>query len=336
MKTLSTRTCGALCAAMITTLGACAAPTEGDAAQAADEIVGITDIAALEAALDLRATTAQAPGSETALKGGDCYKALIATGTGYPGFEFRRYQNGAAFFSQKGSGANSGDARPILCVDFHQDNLPLYSLGGVSLDAVLRLDLGKKQSVAENSATGDSVWQFERGTMSFRGMPEGRRFDSARKRPHELRFDDAPSITGSLEKIKLKAVKVSSLYLERPELRDQEMRGELAFLLYRYAWRKAENSGNFKISTDAVGVFTHEAEIMGDGGGYAETWRFSRGNGGYGSSYDMGDDVDPKLHETLSFWRGEIDWRNGRVPLAECNRDAPQEGAPPPYACTGL
>lgn len=331
------RAWGSAAALGVTAIVGCAAPVDEAPTAPADEVIGITDLATLEAKLDLRKATAAAPGSARAFEAGACYKALLGTNRGYPAYEARRYANGAAFFAKKGSGPNSSDTRPVLCVDFHQDDVALESLSGVSLDAILRLDLGKRQGSARNTSTGDAVFSFERGVMHFKGLPERDRLLAVTKRPHELDTGLAPSITGSLEKITLKGVEVSSFFLERPEIRDVDMRGELAFLLYRYAWRKGENSGRFTIASDAVGVFQRKADIFGDGGGYSETWRFAHGNGGYTTFSDLGADVDePGYTESVSFWRGELDWKNGRVPLAECTREGVGERAPSPYRCTGL
>lgn len=316
-------------------VGCAANPTDDDAVKAPDdEVVGIGDFAKVASALGLVNGAANA----TALRAGDCYKALKATPS-YPEFEFRAYANGAIFWTKKDSGTNSGDARPILCVDMHQGNAALRSLSGVALDAVFRYDLGKPLG-------GDKpgVVPFERGTLHFTTLPEAERFDAAKKRPHELDFAKPASISGALDKIALKSVTVSSIYQEQDEVRDFEMKGATAFLVFRYAWRKGEDRGAFSVATDSVGNFKKTLEAFGDGPAYGETWQFEKGDAMYGMYFDEGRNVTA---ETVSWNRRPATKPTApptAPPLAECTRehpylqDVPEEKQPPPTAfrCTGI
>lgn len=312
----------------------CAAENADETAATEGEVVGVTDLALLEQAFDLVPASAQRPSSDAALRAGKCYGALVENGPGWPEFEFRRYANGAAFFAKRGSGYNSGDKRPVLCVDLHQGAVATHAFGGVVLDAILRYDLGRMQGGGENLTTGDAVWQFQRGVLHLKGLPEAERIAAAQKRPHELDLEKAPSVSGSLEKITLKNVRVSNMYVEEPMMRDVELEGSTAFFTYRYAWRRAENTGVFTVARDAVGVFKGEAEIFGDGPGYGSTFHFTRGDAFRGGYYEMLEDGEGALLENISF--GPPNRPADRAPLAECSRRTPDGAETPPFSCTGI
>jgi hypothetical protein len=155
-----------------------------------------------------------------------------------------------------------------------------------------------------------------------------------KKRPHELALERAPSIGGSLQKIVLSGVKVSNMYDPAPQTRAIDLGGPTAFFAYRFAWRRAENTGRFTIAEDALGTFRRTAESFGDGPGYADVFHFTRMNVSFGGVYEQHDDGDAFLHEGMHL--APPAHPNDRAPLAECVRDVRDGQAAPPYKCTGL
>lgn len=307
-------------------LAGCSASSssEEDPSASGDEVVGITDITTLERAFGLVAATQQSPGSTTALQAGACYRALASSG--YPEFEFRRYANGAAFFSKKGSGVNSGDYRPILCLDTHAGNTVSGSYGGVVLDAILRYDLGKL-----TSSDGKHL-AFERGAIDLEPMADADRLAAAAKRPHEVSLEQAPSIGGSLKKITLKGVMTDVMFDGRHPM-DLTVDGPTAFFFYRYAWRKAEDTGRFRIAEDALGPFKKTGELFGDGPASGQTLHFARLDGFAGMyAEETGDTYGTQEVLQLRAPNAPQD----RAPSAECMRRYGENQAPGAFSCTGI
>src|SRR5690349_15997207 len=89
------------------------------------DVVGVEDLAPLEAELGL-VKDVKVNGVWTRdVKRGDCWQRAQAA---EPKWEFRRYKNGAAFFDKKGTAPATGDSRPVLCLDLESD------IDSVSLD----------------------------------------------------------------------------------------------------------------------------------------------------------------------------------------------------------
>jgi len=325
----------------LATLAGCAAPSSdsdsdgagspSDTATGTEDVVGITDLAILEKSLGLKLATAQRPGDANALRGGSCYRALISEGPGYPTYEFRRYENGAAFWAKKGSGPNSGDRRPVLCVDVHTPDFGggAVSLSGVALDAALRYDLGKV--TGQDSGMQKTYFSFERGGLLFSNydVEDKERVASVQKRPHELPFHQASTIGGRLMTVNINDVTVDVMF-DGVSKKTVSLSGDVAYFIYRHAWRKAEDTGRFTVSEDAIGTFKKKAAMMGDGPGYAETYEFARGK----VSFSRMGEQDNSTTESISF--APLASPQDRVPPAECTRSIPENAAPPFYSCTGL
>lgn len=327
----------------LTALAGCAAPTAeaspGDEATGSDDVVGITDLQTLERNFGLKLATAQNRGSDEALKSGACYGALIANGTGYPEFEFRRYVNGAAFWAKKGSGFNSGDERPVLCLDLHGPDHGV-SLSGVALDAAIRYDLGKFKG--SDAGMQKVHYEFERGAIHFSNydVTDRERAESVQRRPHEQPFEHASTIAGRLSSITINGV-TADIMFDGVSTRDVEINADTAYFVYRYAWRKSEDTGRFTIAGDAVGSFSKNVRMVGDGPGYAETWSFARGEIVYSKFGDYSDENAGRTIEEISFRAANAP--EGTVPAAECSRTTPDPTgeneppmAPPSFGCTGI
>ncbi|MFO0738888.1 MAG: hypothetical protein U0270_23515 [Labilithrix sp.] len=314
-------------------LAGCAAdaPRE-DSATGAQDVVGITDLSPLERTLGLELATPQNPGSVEALRSGECYRALIASPTSYTTFEFRRYSNGAAFWAKKGSGYNSGDQRPVLCVDLSRPD-GTVSLSGAALDAVLRYDFGKL--VGQDSGMQKTHFVFERGVvhLSRYDVSEAERFDSVNKRPHEQPFEHASTISGRLSSLTIKDVTTDVMF-DGVHVRDMEMNGDVAHLIYRYAWRKGEDTGRFTLGEDAVGAFSRRATMAGDGPGYAETYSFARGEVLYSQVGEILREGEGKTTETIELRLPSTP--PDHAPLADCTRTTSEAEPAPAFGCTGI
>src|SRR5688572_4560820 len=100
----TSRFCLRLSAALLlAAAGGCSATVDAPSAETEDEIVGLTDLVTIEAALGLEKQTAAARVNPAALGSGACYKALVVNAP-EGAFKFRQYQNGASFFPTSGSG----------------------------------------------------------------------------------------------------------------------------------------------------------------------------------------------------------------------------------------
>lgn len=333
-KTTRTTIGLAVILASLASLAGCAAPSRdqpssGDEASDTQDVVGITDLAVLERSLGLVPATAQ---NRAEVTGGACYAALIASGPGYPVFEFRRYANGAAFWAKKGSGFNSGDQRPVLCVDLAGPNGGI-SLSGVALDAVIRYDLGK--FVGQDSGMQKTHLMFERGNLHFSNydVTEQERFASVQRRPHEQPFANASTIEGRLREVDIAGVTVKAMF-DGTRARSITMDGDVAYFIYRHAWRKGEETGRFTVADDAIGKFKKTAEVMGDGPGYAETWSFARGNVVFSKMGEYPEQGPGSTVDEISF--RPTNAAPGQPPAAECSRRTIDEQPTPGYECTGL
>lgn len=316
----------------VSSLVGCAAATPNEeSATGSSDVVGITDIATLEQSLGLQRTTPGNPGDTAALQAGACYQALIATPSWSATYEFRRYVNGAAFWAKLGSGYNSGDQRPVMCVDMHRPDGAM-SLSGVALDAVLRYDLGGFKG--SDSGMQKTHLEFERGAilLSNYDVTDQERIASVQKRPHELPFENASTISGRVMSIRVNGVNVNHLF-GKPSIEDNEIEGSVAQLVYRYAWHKNEETGRFSLAEDAVGAFRRTATTGGDGGASSSSWDFARGVAFLNAQWtDRGDTSG--VEETLRLQKPAA--TPMQAPLAECVRTTAENQPPPSFGCTGI
>lgn len=321
------RALGASILGMVLVTGCSAEESAADDATASDDVVGLEDLGKLEQTLGLeRGETAITDG---ALRAGACFRALIENRDGH---EFRRYTNGAAYFAKKGWSVNSGDSRPVVCVDLFQGESEMRSLSGVVLDAIFRYDLGRitrSEILGTDSSRGRFLWAFERGEMMFEASTDDEKAITVRKRPHELDFATAPSISGRLLSLRLPAVDISYFQSPATAVEQVSVSGATAFLAYRYAHRGAEQSQVFDLASDPVGLFSKKAKKLGDGGVRATFLTF--GHGGLWASEEYGGNMKTE----------RISWHapgatSERPPLAECTRDIVSGELPQAFACTGL
>lgn len=342
----------ATCAAGLMACGGEASKESADASE--DSVIGVTNLDTMEASFGLEKGTVD----RKALLDGQCYKAFIDDGdpdTWTPGeFEFRAYKNGAAYFAKKESGYNTGDYRPVLCVDFHPAYGTTASLSGVALDASWRFSLGK---VTGKSAAPEGLFNidFERGQLTIDGSADAKsRYAAALKRPTLVELDDAPTVMGQLKHVKVKGVYTDVMF-DQPHAVEHYIPGYQAFFAYRFAWRAQENSGYFTTGGDRLGQLKDDmgdtvpvAHKMGDGPGWAVSLFHARGNlvrGGF-SVYDEENDDDAGTEQFLRIARPESLEQQGpsnqRPDHAECTRmtrwdEARQIDVPTsPWNCTGI
>lgn len=243
---------------LLVVLAGCSSAASSDPPSAASDIVGVDDLGTLERTFGFVKPGGAVPTADVTQ--GACYRALI---DGQEGFEFRRYANGAAYFAKLGAGVNSGDHRPVVCVDVLGDRYRAISLSGVALDAVFRYDLGTFQG-ADAGMMHLNV-TFERGAMRFFvGYPQDELLPRARMRPHELDFGRAQSILGDLDEIRVSDVDVFESG-KGSDKGDYRISGAAANLAFRYAWRKSEDLGIFTQPTDSTGLFSKSAVILESG-----------------------------------------------------------------------
>lgn len=317
----------------VTSLAGCAATPHEEAASGSADIVGITDLSTLEQNLDLQRATPANPGDTAALQAGECYRALIATPSWQATYEFRRYANGAAFWAKLGSGYNSGDQRPVICVDLHRAEGSV-SLSGAALDAVLRYDFGSFKG--SDSGMGKTYLEFDRGAvlLSHYDVTDQERTASVQKRPHELPFENASTISGRILSLRIKNVKVEHMFGGEPGIEEMEMSGSVAQFIYRYAWHKNEETGRFTLAEDAIGGFTHTASDGADAGSAASSYIFARGIVTQSTQANFESQNAVTTDEQIGL--SPPDPVPNRAPLAECVRTTAQNQAPPAFGCTGL
>jgi hypothetical protein len=122
-----------------TLLAACSAQSSDDSATSGADVVGVSDLGALEQHLAL----VRDPGHtrpENILINGPCYTQLDTPGPS--NWNLRRYTNGAAFFLVA---PNGSPLNPLVCVDFDVasgDGTRTVGLSGLSLDIAQRYPLG--------------------------------------------------------------------------------------------------------------------------------------------------------------------------------------------------
>jgi hypothetical protein len=270
----------------------CAAPNETDegaenepAEEAADEVIGVTDLTAMEAQLGLKKDRRDAQGrwgrGDSRLKGGDCYKQTVARSAAK--WEFRRYANGAAFFRKLGTAPETNDFRPVTCVDVdvkEDGRTVTNALSGIVLDAVLRYKLGA--GWRSDGAAGHLYLGFDRGAVE---VADADRYCGFRFGGVDEPASDPALLTGqatmrsclasasedtcyarglaACKRAATEDIKLNTL--SRPSNDGQYVYGivangasidaRLAELAYRYAWKKAQKRDVFTEADDAVGTF---------------------------------------------------------------------------------
>lgn len=318
-----------LAVVLVSCLAGCAAEPAKDAASSSEDVVGVTDLGELEAAVGLEPGDG---GTDEMLHAGACYRALVARSSEVE-YEFRRYGNGASYFAKEGSGVNSGAHRPVVCVDRFEGRLPAHSLSGVVLDAILRYDLGRLQRIETLGTDGGrarSLWSFERGTMMKEALTEEESQDTVRRRPFELDVSRAPSVSGRLLSLNVSEVALSNHYTPDVKVGTLRIGGPAAFVAYRYAHRKGEDTGVFTMDDD-VGRFQKKAKQFGDAGMRANVLELGRGQLTDGSDTSTTGTRD----ERITFRATGAS--NTQAPLAECTRVVDLDGGVfPEFKCTGI
>lgn len=166
----------ALSLLLFSALAACGSHDSGDASGtdgATSDVVGVTDLSELEAALGLEKDVkvgGQWKRGDDRLHAGACWQERFADPGQDPGqWEFRRYTSGAAFFRKLGVTAEDGDERAVHCVDYDVDDLSggleTRSLQGMSLDVAIRSKLGKPGPL--EGAMGSEYLDFERDALQI-------------------------------------------------------------------------------------------------------------------------------------------------------------------------
>ena len=102
------------------TVACSASPSTNETESNDSDITGVTDLTEMESALgltkDYKKPDGQWSRGDDKLKAGECYQQLM-NGPDAANYIFRRYSNGASFFKKLNAGAESGDERPVICVD---------------------------------------------------------------------------------------------------------------------------------------------------------------------------------------------------------------------------
>ena len=155
---------------VLSSIAGCGARDAGDADADAStsDVVGVTDLAELEAAFGLRKDVkvdGQWTRGDDRLHAGPCWQERFANPGHDPShWELRRYTNGAAFFRKLGVTPEEGDERAVRCVDYDVDSgegqVETYSLEGMSLDVAFRTKLGVPGSY--EGAMGSMYLDFAR------------------------------------------------------------------------------------------------------------------------------------------------------------------------------
>ena len=318
-----------LSASALVACGGGADASDGSEATA-DAIVGVTDLASLESTLGLVLDTTTPSG--TPFKGA-CYDALKTDATaandkGSPRWEFRRYAGGStAWFAVKGSGLDSADHRPVVCLDIQTPTMRA-SLSGVVLDAVLRYGLGRLRSTVNGTLVFDS------GTVKFRACGVATSY-VARATPLGVPVNLAPSIGGCLDEIELDGVSITSVYSPGgPTTGTLSIEGATAYAVYRYAYASSRGTQRFSVASDAVGKFLHKADSFGDGPSSGSTWHFSRADAADASSWGVATGAsDSSTYESIQLTAPGAAPSNA---FASCSRDVPDGQTAPDYQCSGM
>jgi hypothetical protein len=287
-----------LAVASLVAISGCSAPAE-ETSGSSDDVTGVTDLSALEAELGLVKDAQSAAGTwtrpESMLKAGPCYKKTIGGPDGAR-YEVRRYTKGAAFFAKLGAGAESGDKRPIACVDVDVDKDPngdgpiTNALDGIALDTAMRYHLGR--ALGDEAGLGHVWLDFDRGNVEIGDEDHycGIFAESAVNTPGGKAYAQAITTCkqhgGSEDTCgeqamtaceKAVATDVVADTIDRPAFpsfgaspgayfysvqapasdpkAEGFVRGEVAAMVYRYAWKVAANRNAFTLAGDPVGKF---------------------------------------------------------------------------------
>lgn len=226
---------------------ACAAASSTSEPAANDsDLTGVTDLTDMEAALGLQKDWQQADGTwyrgNDKLEAGACYKKLIAGPDG-ASYQFRRYSTGASFFKKLDAGAESGDERPVLCVDIDIERWEgsksyreTMALNDFEIDSVIRYRLGTPKG--SDGAAGSIYNTFEGGAVHYINATcygEGSTFT----------FD--PTSEGEISRSCLAGAMFPGS--------NGEVGGAGLLTVYQYARLKAHETNRFSYDADAVGRF---------------------------------------------------------------------------------
>lgn len=158
----------------VTSLAGCSTETaSSDVASGGDEqdITGVTDLSELESAFGLSKDTKDAQGNwgrhKDILTNGPCYKRTVGGPDG-ASYQFRRYSSGAAFFKKLGAGPQSGDERPVVCVDVDRwgiEGVSTMEVDDFQVDSAIRYRLGAP--TGGDGAAGSYYEGFANGHFRF-------------------------------------------------------------------------------------------------------------------------------------------------------------------------
>lgn len=351
-RCMGTRT-GMLLAMSIGLLAGCSAESSPADEVAEEDVVGVTDLTALESALGLAKDVKTKGGAysrkDAILKSGPCY--LLTRGpnaTDAKSWEFRRYTNGAAFFRKLGTAPATGDQRPVACVDLDSAEGNTLALEGFALDAALRYGLGRLEG--SDGGAGHAYLTFAKGEIEVRDAEHHCGFyDLSTSEPSNdpawkagsAEFADCRSQKGTEDQCNTYAYEAckaafaadaAPLSVDRPKYQGNlvlgfgfaDLQPQVAMVAYRFALKKAAESDAFSLTNDPIGRYvSHE--------GVSELHSITH--------YDHAD-VDHSMENPgVEAIRILTKGAPGAKPavLAECKRSIADTGVPTgAFTCTGL
>lgn len=223
-----------------------------DSAAAADEVVGVTDLALVEKTFGLTADRKVNGQWSRNVAQGACHAAHAADAT----VQFRRYANGAAFFhAEDATSRDRGRERPVICVDLDS---PKLSLDAVALDAIFRFDLGRPTAL-ETITPGEIAIKLQRGQLHV--LPTGSPKGPTKAQVDALRGKQGASLVQSPLYIggRLVDVKVTTATRHFPMSGGQDdgevtISGSLAAFAYASAFAKSGTA--FSLTRDPLGALS--------------------------------------------------------------------------------
>lgn len=276
-------------------LAGCANPSDEPTPEgASSDIVGVTDLTEMEAALglekDVKLPNGQWSRGDDKLKAGACWKSRFASADHDAStWEFRRYKNGAAFFRKAGVGALEGDQRAVRCVDVdvNTSGAPeTFAFEGLALDVVVRSKLGAFQGAS--GGAGHEYMDFARMPIAVQDADHLCGFHDLSG--HEASID--PALRAGSEAMRrcggpdvdcafvaIEACKLAFAAdaqgdgsIDRPafsglrflETQDGSIDPSVAAFAYRYAQKTNTDAKAFSMSTDPIGTYRATSQRPGD------------------------------------------------------------------------
>jgi hypothetical protein len=254
-----------------------------DSISGESDIVGTTDLSTLEKSFGLTKDV-QVNGkwarSEETLRAGECYSDYLGSGAKDPqNWQFRRYKTGAAFFRKANTGANTGDKRPIACLDLDGGDEGPYSLDGFALDAGIRYKLGKPApfdlpdpnqyltfstlSVEVKDALHFCVTEVEEGEGAGGLAPGYKAYGDAKKKCVAEKGADCTNAARNAC-VWWTTLDARADSMDRPSWRDfyvvtldgeEKLSNVQMMLAYKYSLAKGKQSDLFSLGDDPVGAY---------------------------------------------------------------------------------